>query len=299
MDWSFCLRYNFWGQSLSLPSGRYFLFQQKLRCVWLLTSPFISVALLVSFLDPTYPVVGLTLGQAGSVHSAAVTLPCAGDGRCYSVLNPVRDTSDPELNVFSPSCRPDLLWQRSEWNSIVVMTCLQIIWIGFLSSFSCHLVSSVPCALPDSFPGAAVSHASGYTTCQTNQPPRLGEKSVYFFGLFTTSFAGFSPCRTGLEAIMETYAFWRPPVRTLTFEDFTTMQKQQGKALARPLLRSRAGEGVSAELNLAHLVPSQAWFPWNEEKLVALHITKASPLVWTDQFQGRRLPPHPTLPLPS
>ncbi|MGH0166253.1 UNVERIFIED_CONTAM: hypothetical protein FKN15_053482 [Acipenser sinensis] len=34
--------------------------------------------------------------------------------------------------------------------------------------------------------------------------------------------------RTGLEAIMETYAFWRPPVRTLTFEDFTTMQKQQG-----------------------------------------------------------------------
>lgn len=47
-------------------------------------------------------------------------------------------------------------------------------------------------------------------------------------------------------------------MRTLTFEDFTTMQKQQGKALARPLLRSRAGEGVSAELNLAHLVPSQA-----------------------------------------
>lgn len=36
-------------------------------------------------------------------------------------------------------------------------------------------------------------------------------------------------CRTGLEAIMETYAFWRPPVRTLTFEDFTTMQKQQGE----------------------------------------------------------------------
>ncbi len=35
-------------------------------------------------------------------------------------------------------------------------------------------------------------------------------------------------CRTGLEAIMETYAFWRPPVRTLTFEDFTNMQKQQG-----------------------------------------------------------------------
>uniref|UniRef100_A0A3Q3FFL9 T-box transcription factor 15 n=1 Tax=Labrus bergylta TaxID=56723 RepID=A0A3Q3FFL9_9LABR len=32
--------------------------------------------------------------------------------------------------------------------------------------------------------------------------------------------------RTGLEAIMETYAFWRPPVRTLTFEDFTNIVKQ-------------------------------------------------------------------------
>lgn len=42
---------------------------------------------------------------------------------------------------------------------------------------------------------------------------------------------------------METYAFWRPPVRTLTFEDFTTMQKQQGeltKGLQRPA--ERAGE---------------------------------------------------------
>ena len=56
---------------------------------------------------------------------------------------------------------------------------------------------------------------------------------MHFLGLFTTSFAGFSLCRTGLEAIMETYAFWRPPVRTLTFEDFTTMQKQQGKALGK------------------------------------------------------------------
>lgn len=42
-------------------------------------------------------------------------------------------------------------------------------------------------------------------------------------------FLSFPLHRTGLEAIMETYAFWRPPVRTLTFEDFTTMQKQQGE----------------------------------------------------------------------
>jgi hypothetical protein len=51
---------------------------------------------------------------------------------------------------------------------------------------------------------------------------------MHFLVLFTTLF---SLSRTGLEAIMETYAFWRPPVRTLTFEDFTTMQKQQGKGL--------------------------------------------------------------------
>lgn len=46
--------------------------------------------------------------------------------------------------------------------------------------------------------------------------------------------------RTGLEAIMETYAFWRPPVRTLTFEDFTTMQKQQGECTKD--VQSRRGE---------------------------------------------------------
>lgn len=40
---------------------------------------------------------------------------------------------------------------------------------------------------------------------------------------------------------METYAFWRPPVRTLTFEDFTTMQKQQGKALGKFCLEAVPG----------------------------------------------------------
>lgn len=66
-------------------------------------------------------------------------------------------------------------------------------------------------------------------------------KPVHFIRLLTF----FSLSRTGLEAIMETYAFWRPPVRTLTFEDFTTMQKQQGKE--NPGLRqlhSEVKEGV-------------------------------------------------------
>lgn len=71
---------------------------------------------------------------------------------------------------------------------------------------------------------------------------------IFLFGCFSPHFNVFLGCfylcvhecvcpeislfaclsvRTGLEAIMETYAFWRPPVRTLTFEDFTNMQKQQ------------------------------------------------------------------------
>ncbi|XP_043927421.1 T-box transcription factor TBX15 [Protopterus annectens] len=47
--------------------------------------------------------------------------------------------------------------------------------------------------------------------------------------------------RTGLEAIMETYAFWRPPVRTLTFEDFTNMQKQQGSSTGTSPTTSSTG----------------------------------------------------------
>lgn len=52
---------------------------------------------------------------------------------------------------------------------------------------------------------------------------------------------------------METYAFWRPPVRTLTFEDFTTMQKQQGKVLGQDLcLVLGSGKVGEARLSIAH-----------------------------------------------
>lgn len=81
--------------------------------------------------------------------------------------------------------------------------------------------------------------------------------------------------RTGLEAIMETYAFWRPPVRTLTFEDFTTMQKQQGertKGMQRTAQRAaeRAGEeGARAVISLcaggegSHALLS-SWCLWKD-----------------------------------
>uniref|UniRef100_A0A3P9LKI2 T-box transcription factor 15 n=1 Tax=Oryzias latipes TaxID=8090 RepID=A0A3P9LKI2_ORYLA len=58
--------------------------------------------------------------------------------------------------------------------------------------------------------------------------------------------------RTGLEAIMETYAFWRPPVRTLTFEDFTSMQKQQsGSTGTSPTTSST---GTPSPSGAAHLL---------------------------------------------
>lgn len=57
---------------------------------------------------------------------------------------------------------------------------------------------------------------------------------------------------------METYAFWRPPVRTLTFEDFTTMQKQQGKASGEASALQMTGDGGrGAELIMAQLALSQ------------------------------------------
>ncbi|TNN35590.1 T-box transcription factor TBX15 [Liparis tanakae] len=58
--------------------------------------------------------------------------------------------------------------------------------------------------------------------------------------------------RTGLEAIMETYAFWRPPVRTLTFEDFTNMQKQQGGSTGTSPTASSTG--TPSPSGAAHLL---------------------------------------------
>ncbi|XP_023692909.1 T-box transcription factor TBX15 isoform X1 [Paramormyrops kingsleyae] len=58
--------------------------------------------------------------------------------------------------------------------------------------------------------------------------------------------------RTGLEAIMETYAFWRPPVRTLTFEDFTNMQKQQGGSTGTS--PSTSSTGTPSPSGAAHLL---------------------------------------------
>ncbi|XP_038617408.1 T-box transcription factor TBX18 [Tachyglossus aculeatus] len=57
--------------------------------------------------------------------------------------------------------------------------------------------------------------------------------------------------RMGLEALVESYAFWRPSLRTLTFEDIPGIPKQ-GSAGSSPLLQG-SGNGVPA--THPHLLP--------------------------------------------
>ncbi|XP_054858992.1 T-box transcription factor TBX15 [Eublepharis macularius] len=93
--------------------------------------------------------------------------------------------------------------------------------------------------------------------------------------------------RTGLEAIMETYAFWRPPVRTLTFEDFTTMQKQQGGSTGTsPTTSSTGTPSPSASSHLLspscsppafHLAPNTFNVGCRESQLCNLNISDYPP----------------------
>lgn len=71
---------------------------------------------------------------------------------------------------------------------------------------------------------------------------------------------------------METYAFWRPPVRTLTFEDFTTMQKQQGKALGEASAPHIAVHGEAEPSVAQGALASTGVIPtfWEQRQLTAL-----------------------------
>ncbi|XP_069744497.1 T-box transcription factor TBX15 isoform X3 [Narcine bancroftii] len=90
--------------------------------------------------------------------------------------------------------------------------------------------------------------------------------------------------RTGLEAIMETYAFWRPPVRTLTFEDFTNMQKQQGGSTGTsPTTSSPGTPSPSASSHLLspscspptfHLTPNSFNVGCRESQLCNLNLSE-------------------------
>ncbi|XP_029434772.1 T-box transcription factor TBX15 isoform X2 [Rhinatrema bivittatum] len=93
--------------------------------------------------------------------------------------------------------------------------------------------------------------------------------------------------RTGLEAIMETYAFWRPPVRTLTFEDFTSMQKQQGGSTGTsPTTSSTGTPSPSASSHLLspscspptfHLAPNTFNVGCRESQLCNLNLSDYPP----------------------
>lgn len=48
---------------------------------------------------------------------------------------------------------------------------------------------------------------------------------------FVTPHDAFVLNRMGLEALVESYAFWRPSLRTLTFEDIPGIPKQGNKCL--------------------------------------------------------------------
>ncbi|CAH2218707.1 T-box transcription factor TBX15 [Pelobates cultripes] len=88
--------------------------------------------------------------------------------------------------------------------------------------------------------------------------------------------------RTGLEAIMETYAFWRPPVRTLTFEDFTTMQKQQGGSTGTSPTTSSTGTPSPSSHLLSpscspptfHLAPNSFNVGCRENQLCNLNLSE-------------------------
>uniref|UniRef100_A0A3P8TR64 T-box transcription factor 15 n=1 Tax=Amphiprion percula TaxID=161767 RepID=A0A3P8TR64_AMPPE len=82
--------------------------------------------------------------------------------------------------------------------------------------------------------------------------------------------------RTGLEAIMETYAFWRPPVRTLTFEDFTNMQKQQGESMIGTPSPSGAAHLLSPSCSppTFHLAPNTFNVGCRESQLCNLGLSE-------------------------
>uniref|UniRef100_H3AGC6 T-box transcription factor 15 n=1 Tax=Latimeria chalumnae TaxID=7897 RepID=H3AGC6_LATCH len=102
--------------------------------------------------------------------------------------------------------------------------------------------------------------------------------------LYTFIFDLLSLHRTGLEAIMETYAFWRPPVRTLTFEDFTNMQKQQGGSTGTsPTTSSTGTPSPSASSHLLspscspptfHLAPNTFNVACRESQLCNLNLSE-------------------------
>ncbi|KAJ8405934.1 hypothetical protein AAFF_G00308220 [Aldrovandia affinis] len=93
--------------------------------------------------------------------------------------------------------------------------------------------------------------------------------------------------RTGLEAIMESCAFWRAPVRSVTFENFTAMQKQPGGSTgSSPTASSTGTPSPSGSTHLLspscspttfHLTPRGFGVSCRENQLCSLGLSDYPP----------------------
>ena len=134
------------------------------------------------------------------------------------------------------------------------MTCLQIIWIGLISSLSCSLATSVPVFF---HPSDDISQFLCVYWLSPNHLRIFFLKSVSFWGLFNN-----------LLAFLSVEPDWKPSWRLMHSGDplcahsplriSPPCKSSKVKPWARPLLRDCAGEGVGAELNIMQLALIQA-----------------------------------------
>ncbi|XP_061086059.1 T-box transcription factor TBX15-like, partial [Conger conger] len=92
--------------------------------------------------------------------------------------------------------------------------------------------------------------------------------------------------RTGLEAVMESYAFCRSPVRTLRFEDSTSMPKQRGGS---------TGSSPSPSGPAPHLAPGGYGTRCRDRPLCGVGQSEYSPCAWSHDHAPNHTPDH-TLP---
>ncbi|KAJ8283107.1 hypothetical protein COCON_G00056260 [Conger conger] len=89
--------------------------------------------------------------------------------------------------------------------------------------------------------------------------------------------------RTGLEAVMESYAFCRSPVRTLRFEDFTSMPKQRGGS---------TGSSPSPSGPAPLLAPGGYGTLCRDRPLCGVGQSEYSPCAWSHDHAPNHTPDH-------
>ena len=78
--------------------------------------------------------------------------------------------------------------------------------------------------------------------------------------------------RMGLEALVESYAFWRPSLRTLTFEDIPGIPKQgKTKSLLCHIYSQFLTGSSGTEISTCHHLPPQ-WQPHHQYPHYRIHL---------------------------